>query len=64
MAKRPRVLARNPLPGGSSASPAIADGSLFVRATERLFRIDKESAREAEAEPDLAAPGAGDEEES
>lgn len=37
-------LARNQLPGGSGASAAIADGSLFIRTKGDLFRIDRKQA--------------------
>ncbi len=51
-----RVLARNRLSSGSSASPVIADGSIFIRSRDSLYRIDKESAEASGGEPGPAAP--------
>lgn len=56
----PRVLARNPLPTGSSASPAIADGSIFLRSADHLYRIDKESGELPALEPDPDEPDAAE----
>ncbi len=51
--KRPRILARNRLTGsGSSASPAIAGGSLLMRGESSLWRIGGGQAAEPEAEDD------------
>ncbi|MFQ5348837.1 MAG: PQQ-binding-like beta-propeller repeat protein [Thermoanaerobaculia bacterium] len=51
----PRVLTHNRLAGGSGASPAIADGSLFLRTKGGLFRIDRRRAVNAAQESEPAA---------
>lgn len=55
----PRILTRNRLPNGNSASPAIADGSIFIRTQNELFRIDKEDPPFGSAQP-----GADDDDEA
>jgi len=35
----PRILAENELPGTFTATPAVADGSLYLRSETTLWRI-------------------------
>lgn len=60
----PRILSRNNLHIGSSASPAIVDGSILIRTEGHLYRISKAAAEpevnpEPAAEPDVGEEAAG-----
>ena len=39
--REPEIVARNSLDERTLASPAVSEGSLFIRTDEHLFRIDK-----------------------
>ena len=57
MGETPRLLSRNRLDWGSSASPAIADGSILIRGAGWLYRIGRPGAADQEAEPEAGPAG-------
>jgi outer membrane protein assembly factor BamB len=50
--ERPRILSRNSLPSGSTASPAIVDGTILLRGQGQLFRIGQGQSADSAVEPE------------